>query len=405
MHPDRRRKLAGLLFLLAGALALFFLLRTPRPDLGVRYLPANFADLPGWAEDDHGAALDALRRSCVRRLALPAERPVEPEALAGRVADWRELCTEALEPAASASPRAWFERHFTPLAVEERGSPRGLFTGYFEPLIHAATEPSERYRFPVYRRPPELVTVDLGRFREELAGRSIAGRVEDGRLVPFASRAEIVAGALAGRNLELLWADDPVAVFFLQIQGSGRALLPDGRMVRLGYDGPNGHPYSSLGKLMVARGLIAADEVSAPAIAAFLRDHPGEAAGLMAENASFVFFRLIEGEGPLGAEGTVLTPGRSLAVDRARIPIGAPLWLATGAPDPDRPESESHPLQRLMISQDSGAAITGAVRGDVFFGFGKAAESMAGHMAHHGRWWLLLPKDLAARVSERGAGS
>ncbi|GER02469.1 membrane-bound lytic murein transglycosylase A [Iodidimonas nitroreducens] len=331
-------------------------------------------------------------------------------AIGGEVGDWQAVCDRAMALDESGAPsdqaissdqaiRDFFEQFFTPLSVRFDGSARGLFTGYYEPLIRASRTPDARYQVPIYRRPPELVTVDLGDFRDDLAGRSIAGKVENGRLQPFPSRHEIARGALAGRGLELLWADDRVDVFFLQIQGSGRALLPDGSMIALGYDGPNGHGYTSLGRLMVERRILHPDHVSAPAIADWLRDNPVAGADLMVENASYIFFRRLDGPGPLGAEGVPLTPGRSLAVDRAYLPLGAPLWLAGGMPDRETaPDEAPKPLERLMVAQDTGGAIRGGVRGDVFWGFGDEAAYLAGHMAHYGRLWLLLPTPLAQRL-------
>lgn len=367
-------------------------------------LPTSFAALPGWHADDHGAALAAFRKSCARRSALPDARTLLPQDVAGQVGDRRVACraARALEPQDRAAARAFFERHFTPFAVVAHGRREGLFTGYYEPLVDADVTPSADYPIPLYRRPPELVTADLGDFAPDLAGRRIAGAVIAGRLRPFATRAEIESGALAGRGLELLWAADPVAVFFLQIQGSGRARLPDGRVLRLAYDGRNGHPYTSLGRLLVARGALHPSLVSAPAIASWLRANPVIGAELMRENASYVFFRLAEGDGTLGAEGVPLTPGRSLAVDRRFIPLGTPLWLATTQPDPEAPAGRRLPLRRLVVAQDSGAAIRGAVRGDLYWGFGAEAETIAGYMADRGRLWLLLPKPLAARATASG---
>ena len=368
--------------------------------------PASFAALPGWEDDDPRPALAALRKSCARRLALPDDRIVAPQGVAGRVADWRAACLAAQSPDLrdGAAVRRFFERHFTPFAVAAHGRRTGLFTGYYEPLLEADVKPSAAYPVPLYRRPPELVTADLGDFSPDLAGRRIAGAVVDGRLRPFATRAEIARGALAGRGLELLWAADPVAVFFLQIQGSGRARLPDGRILRLAYDGRNGRPYTALGRLLVARGALHPSVVSAPAIAAWLSANPTIGAELMAENAAYVFFRLAEGEETLGAAGVPLTPGRSLAVDRRFIPLGAPLWLATTQPDPKNPVARRLPLRRLMVAQDTGSAIRGALRGDVYWGFGDDAEAIAGHMAEKGRLWLLLPKPLAARRAAAGIG-
>ena len=394
--------LAGLLVVL-----LFFypppLREVTEPPAEPVYRPSAFSALPGWLEDDHRPALAAFRASCTKRLSRPGEAAIMPRRIAGTLEDWRGVCRRALalEGASRSEARRFFEAQFRPLAVFAGETREGLFTGYFEPEIAASKTRSADYTIPLYRRPEDLVSVDLGRFREDLAGRRIAGRVVDGRLEPYATRREIAEGGLEGRGLELLWAADPVAVFMLQIQGSGRARLPDGETLRLGYGGHNGHVYTSLGKLMVARGLLAPEEVSAPAIADWLRAHPKRGGALMRENAAYVFFRVLEGEGPIGSQGVALTPGRSLAVDTAAIPLGAPVWLVAGRPDPERP-ARTVPLRRLTIAQDTGSAIKGAVRGDVFWGAGEDAARIAGHMAHRGRYWLLLPTALAERLAKTG---
>lgn len=408
MTADRRRPvlipvLLALIVLLS--LALLYLLgerrSVERPASAPRFAPASFDDLPGWRDDDPRAALEAFLKSCQRRRALPESQPVEPLPLAGTAGDWRDVCdaARALAGGERETVRAFFEDRFRPMAILIDGEASGLFTGYYEPLIDAARQKGGRFQTPLYRRPPDLVTVDLGDFRPDLRGRRLAGLVEAGRLKPYASRQDIMAGALLGRDLEILWTDDPVALFFLQIQGSGRVRLPDGALLRIGYEAGNGHPYSSLGQIMAARGLVPRDEISGPRIRAWLKAHPGDAGALMAENASYVFFRILEGDGPVGAEGVALTPGRSLAIDRAHLPLGAPLWLDATYPDP---ESERQlPFRRLMIAQDSGSAITGAIRGDVFWGHGEDAETIAGRMANKGRLWLLLPNALADRLADR----
>ncbi|GAB4575860.1 MAG: murein transglycosylase A [Rhodothalassiaceae bacterium] len=392
------------LALLIALAILFHLL--PRPeseDPGPKLRPARFEDLPGWHEDDPRPGLSALARSCRLRLALADAHPVEPVAIGGRVGDWRPVC-EALATrdfADAEAARAFLQAHFSPFALSAGGSGTGLFTGYYEPEIAAAFAPDEDYRIPIHRRPDDLVSVDLGLFRPDLAGRAIHGRVEAGRLLPHASRDEIAKGALEGRGLALLWARDPVDLFFLHIQGSGRVRLPDGRMLRIGYDGANGHPYRALGRLMADRGLIARDGISAQAIADWLRAHPQEAPALMAENPAYVFFRILPDDGPVGSEGTVLTPGRSLAIDRAHLPLGVPLWLDSSLPARDNGArgSGAPRLARLMVAQDSGSAIRGAIRGDVFWGAGPEASDIAGHMAERGRLWLLLPRPLALRLA------
>jgi len=225
----------------------------------------------------------------------------------------------------------------------------------------------------------------------DLRGKRLAGQVEGGALLPLPDRAAIEKGALAGRGLELVWVDSPVdAFFFLQIQGSGRVRLAEGGEVRIGYAADNGRPYTAIGRELVRRGIYQPKEVSMQSIRRWLEQNPAEAEALLDTNASYVFFEEIHGEGPLGVEGVPLTPGRSLAVDLQHWPLGVPLWLDTTAPaardnEPDRP------LRRLFIAQDTGGAIRGPVRGDLFWGAGRDAEAVAGKMKHPGRLWVLLP--------------
>jgi membrane-bound lytic murein transglycosylase A len=235
--------------------------------------------------------------------------------------------------------------------------------------------------------------VDLGRFRDEFKGKRIAGKIQEGSLVPYPDRREIDAGALAGRKLEIAWVDDPVEAFFLQIQGSGRIALAEGGEMRIGYAAQNGRPYASIGKELIDRGALPREAVSMPTIREWLKAHPAETRPVLEKNPSYVFFQELKGEGPMGAEGVPLTPGRSLAVDLKYMPLGVPVWIAGGMPGltGDQPDRKLH---RLLVAQDTGGAIRGPVRGDVFYGFGPEAESVAGRMKHRGKLWVMLPKEL-----------
>lgn len=387
----------------AAALALLaFLLsacaereEAPRPPALVLE-PVAFTALPGWREDDPSGALEAFRRSCARLARQDDGTPLAPAPIPGRVADWRPACADAARtPLGADAARAFFEAAFTPYRVTDRGRAEGLFTGYYEPLLAGSRTPDGRFRYPLYRRPADLVGVDLGQFDPELSGRRIAGRVEDGRLVPYHPRASIERGALAGRGLELLWLDDPIGKFFLQIQGSGQIRLREGGIVRVGYADQNGHPYYAIGKELAALGAIPKERMSMQAIRAWLAANPAKAPEVMAKNRSYVFFQeqpeLAGAPGPLGSQGVPLTPGRSLAVDRRFLPLGAPLWLDATAPYPEG----KRPLRRLLVAQDTGGAIRGPVRGDLFWGSGPLAEHLAGHMQSPGRLFLLLPRGLA----------
>ena len=341
--------------------------------------PVGFDRLAGWADDDVAAALPALVKSCERFLTRPDTAPFGPLERGvdfGEIGDWRALCREAAAVPAGdpAAARRFFETGFTPLAVADYGADEGLFTGYFEIELNGARHRHGRYQTPIYRRPPDLGSR------------------------PRHSRAAIEDGALAGRGLELLWVDDPIAAFFLQIQGSGRVRLEDGRTIRVGYDGQNGLPYVPVGRLLIERGEIARDKLTMASIMAWMHAHPEAGAALRREDSSYVFFREVKGDGPIGAERVALTPERSLAVDRGFIPLGVPVWL-----DAKEQYLPNEIVRRLVVAQDAGGAIKGPVRGDLFWGAGNAAGDRAGAMNARGRYYLLLPRPLAARLAAEEA--
>ena len=375
--------------------------------------PAEVASLPGWAGDDVAQALPALFRSCGRLTAQPADRVLKPVELGGTVGDWRPFCSALRglgDPAGENEVRAVIERELVAVPVSRTDVPDaagrpgegsgwarriGLFTGYFEPLLHGSRRRSARYDIALYTQPSDLVSVDLGRFRDDLRGRRVAGRVRGRSLEPYDDRDAIASGSLAGRGLELVWVDDAVDAFFLHIQGSGRVELDDGSTFRVGYAAQNGHPYHAIGRTLVDWGELTLDEVSLQSIDAWLRAHPDRAVEVMATNDSYVFFRRIRGEGPVGAQGVALTPERSLAVDRQHVPLGVPVWLDAMIPAA-APEAPDERRQWLVVAQDTGGAIRGAVRGDVFWGAGERARAIAGRMAHRGRYWVLAPRSVAS---------
>ncbi len=365
----------------------------PRPQPDHRTLrEVSFDELPGWQEDDVGEALPAWRRTCARYRFLGKERPVQPTEVGGTIADWLGACERTPSSNDAAAARAFLEAEFRPFQVLNRTRETGLFTGYYEPLLRGSRTRGGPFQTPLLRRPNDIVSVDLGDFRDDLAGRSVAGRLRGRELLPYWNREQIRGGALGGRGLELLWVDDPVSAFFLQIQGSGQVALPDGSRARVGYAGQNGHPYYAIGRELIERGELTRETVSLQSIRDWLNDNPDEAEAVMSTNRSFVFFREIRGDGPIGSQGVALTPRRSLAVDRRFLPLGAPVWLDTSSPAADG--SEDQVLQQLLIAQDTGGAIRGPVRGDVFWGAGAEAEEIAGRMQNEGRLYLLLPKGL-----------
>ncbi len=348
---------------------------------------ASFSELPGWGGDDLAKAVPAWRLSCARILKRPADAVFGPIEQAGTYGNWQSVCRDFLTLQDQSQLKAFFEQRFNVYQVLAGEEPEGLFTGYYEASLRGSLSRQGPYRYPLHARPDDLVMVDLGEFREELKGQRIAGRVMGGNLKPYESRAEIVAGRWPHNDKVLVWVDDAVDAFFVQIQGSGVVELAAGGVMRIGYAGQNGHPYYAIGRELIARGHLAKEDVSMQAIREWLAANPDEADEIMNTNKSYVFFQQSDKPGAIGGEGVVLTAGRSLAVDRSELPYGLPLWVDIEAPAPD-----AQPLRRLMIAQDTGGAIRGPVRGDVFWGFGERAEALAGPMKAKGRYWALLPK-------------
>lgn len=316
----------------------------------------EFDALDGWMDDDHLAALTSFLATCDL-----IDAP-----------DWQPICAMAGDvPKDAASARSFFELFFKPVVV---GEPPALFTGYFEPELEGSPTRTSRFKYPIYRRPPDLT---------------------DG--VAYHTRAAIEGGAIAGRGLEIAWLDDPVDVYFLQVQGSGRIRMTDGSVVRVGYAGKNGHAYKSVGKEMIRRGTHTLDQVSAPEIANYVRSNPGTGRELLDTNPSYVFFRKIgtlnPEDGPIGAMGRSITTLRSIAIDPKFTPLGAPVWIE---------KDGGNPIRSLMVAQDTGGAIKGMQRADIFFGTGKGAGDAAGTVRDGGRMVLLLPIDRAFAMLEDG---
>lgn len=339
--------------------------------------------LPGWADDRHAEAWPALQQNCA------SNRAREPA--------WAPIClaAAALTMPDDATARAFFEQWFEPHRIHAPdGGANGLITGYFEPVLQGSRTRDARFRYPIRTRPADLVVVDLAALYPELRGKTVRGRLVGNRVLPYPARAEIDAQAAPDSDAVLLWVDDPYGLFFLHIQGSGRVVLPDGETVAVGYADQNGHPYVALGKCLIDRGLMVAADVTLPALRAWLEAHPASASELMNCNPSYVFFterELPPGAGPIGSMQASLTPMRSVAVDPNFIALATPLWLAT-----DYPQTRA-PLRRLVFAQDTGGAIRGPVRADLFCGSGPAAEQLAGTLKQSGELYALLPRTRLAR--------
>lgn len=366
------------------------------------YQAMAFAELPGWAQDDHLAAFKTFMKSCERIVAnsrdtASADRgPPPPAAL---VVACNEGARRSGEIKAKDSARAFFEGNFTPSAVVHNGKP-GMLTGYYEPLLEGSRTAQGRFQTPLYKRPPELVNVVADTQRGLLKPGALTHvRKTDKGFEPYFTRAQIDEGALKGRGLELLYLADPVDKFFLQIQGSGRVKLTDGTTVRINYDGKNGHPYRSIGTYLTEKALLAANKISMDTLIAWLKADPERAKKVMWYNTSYVFFRELKASddlgGPLGALKVPLTAGRSLAIDASYHALGTPIYVSAPAMQ-QGPKGAA--FNRLMVGQDVGSAIRGPERGDIYFGSGDAAGKIASTTKHAGRFFVLLPKDAAAKA-------
>lgn len=344
-------------------------------------MPVSFASLPGWQKDDLRAAWPAFMASC----GVLAKR-----------ADWKEPCAIAKQVAIDDDKaiRLFFESFFVPnQVVAADGASSGLVTGYYEPLLRGARKRGGPYQTPLYRVPDDLLTIDLAGVYPELKGMRLRGRLNGKKVVPYSTRADIERAEMTGK--ELLWVDDAVEAFFLQVQGSGRVQLTDTQeTVRVAYADQNGYPYKSIGRYLVDKGELTLDQASAQGIKAWIAGHPTRRDELFNANPSYVFFkeeRLPDPKvGPKGALGVPLTPQRSVAIDQRFVPLGTPVFLSTTQPYSDIP------LQRLVMAQDTGGAIRGAVRVDYFFGFGSDAAENAGRMKQSGMVWVLLPRPALA---------
>lgn len=353
---------------------------SPQATQGFSVARSSFSAIPAWQQDNQAAALEAFLRSCTKLQNRAPDSIIGTGILSGRADAWQHSCNEAAKVNGSdtQAARAFFEREFVPFSLSYNNNPMGKFTGYYEPLMRGSWEKKGAYQEPVYGKPADLPS--------------------GGAVYPL-TRSDIDAGALAGKGLERMYIDDAVDLFFLHVQGSGRVLMDTGETVALRFDGKNNQPYTAIGKVLVERGALTAEEVSAPTIRKWLRDHPAQARGIMHHNDSYVFFNVVPevAGGPVGAQNVPLIPERSLAVDTAFIPLGTPLWLSTHLPQSLYAKGE--PYQRLMVAQDKGSAILGAIRGDIFFGFGDRAEDLAGHMNGEGRFVALVPQGIARSIN------
>ena len=340
--------------------------------------PARYSDLPGWQDDDLLPAFQAFVTQC---------SSLQKQAL------WRATCGSAgsITPTDTTAVRTWFETQLRPWQlVNPDGNRNGLVTGYYEPVLQGSRTRKPPYTTPVFGVPDDLIVVELGELYPELKHLRLRGRLEGRKLVPYYSRADWAQQE--EKRKSLLWVEDPIDFFFMQIQGSGQIELDDGSRIRLNYADQNGHPYRSIGRWLIDKGELKPEQASMQGIKTWARANPKRLQELLNTNPSLVFFRELkaEGSGPQGAMGIALTPERSIAVDPRTTPLGAPVWLATSYPNA---QPDEKPLRRLMLAQDTGGAIRGPVRADFYWGSGPAAGSQAGKMKQSGAMWVLLPLD------------
>lgn len=370
-------------------------MRDTRPRaLAGKFQQASWAALPGWQSDDLHLAWKAFVNNCKGLMRPVSGSLALPARATPRV--WQPVCSAVLQSGIAvgnpdtAQVRRFLQEHLQPWRLLDPAghAAKNMVTGYYEPLIHASRTRQGAYQWPLYAAPADLLTVDLGAVYPELAGKRVRGKLVGNRVVPYDTRAQIASSPT--QPPVIVWANDPVDAFFLQIQGSGRAQLPDGEVVRLAYADHNGRPYASIGKWLADKGYMPLSQASMQNIKAWAKSNPGRVQEMLNANPAMVFFReeaIVDPElGPKGAYGLPLIGERSVAIDTTFVPLGTPLFLSTQYP------ASKKPLQRLVFAQDTGAAIRGAARTDFYWGFGEEAGAQAGRMKQQGEMWVLWPK-------------
>jgi membrane-bound lytic murein transglycosylase A len=366
---------------------------------GSQYIPLAWADIAGWSDDDHLAAYRAFGASC-KPIAAQHALPATPKASTPKAlgVSLREPCRAArvADISDGAKARAFFEEHFIPLQISRLGEDAGFVTGYYEPILQGSRTQTDVYNVPVYRRPSNLFVRGFRQSSPDLPNKGqVFRKIGRRKLVPYYDRGEIEDGVIAGRGLEICWLKDQTDLLFAQIQGSARIRLEGGPTLRINYDAHNGYPYTAVGRILIERGIIPKEEMSMQKIREWMDQNPDGAKELRRQNRSYVFFRevqLSDKDEAVGAQGVPLTPGRSIAVDKALHVYGTPFFIAGELPIES--EKSKTPFQRLMIAQDTGSAITGPARADLYFGAGPDAGKVSGRLRHNMRFVMLVPKRL-----------
>jgi membrane-bound lytic murein transglycosylase A len=361
---------------------------------GSQYAPVAWAEIAGWRDDDHLAAYKAFRTSC-KPIAEQRNPPPDPKALGISL---RDPCraAKAADIADGTKARAFFEDHFLPLRISRLGEDQGFVTGYYEPVIDGSRTRTDVYTVPVYRRPSNLFVRGFRQDSPSLPNKGpVFRKIGRRKLVPYYDRAEIEDGAIAGRGLEICWLKNQTDLLFSQIQGSARVRLEDGSTVRINYDAHNGYPYTAVGRILIDRGIIPKEQMSMQKIREWMEQNPDGANELRRQNRAYVFFRevqLSDKDEAVGAQGVPLTPGRSIAVDKALHVYGTPFFIEGELPIES--ELSKTAFHRLMIAQDTGSAIVGPARADLYFGAGVEAGKVSGRLKHNMRFVILVPKSL-----------
>lgn len=359
-----------------------------------QYTPLTWNDIPGWAEDDHLHALKAFRVSC-NPITLQTKPPAEIKALGTSL---RDPCLAAKKATVSdaAQARAFFEQHFLPVSISKLGDNAGFVTGYFEPVVNGSRTQTDEYSVPIYRRPSNLFVRGFKQSAGSLPNRGqVFRKIGRRKLVPYYDRAEIEDGILTGRGLEICYVKSHTDLLFIQIQGSARIKLDDGSTVRINYDAHNGYPYTPVGRVLIDRGIVPREQMSMQRIRAYMDESPDNAKELRRQNRSYIFFRevkLSDQDEAVGAQGVPLTAGRSIAVDKALHVYGTPFFIEGALPIES--EQSQTPFRRLMVAQDTGSAIVGPARADIYFGAGVEAGKVSGRLKHPARFVMLIPKSL-----------
>jgi membrane-bound lytic murein transglycosylase A len=357
----------------------------------------KWTDLPGWADDKHAEAIPSFLASCARLAELKDSDPVGADGHGGLAKQWRSACAKAAKLKASddKAAREFFETEFAPFEAAGKAGPVGKLTGYFVQEINASRKKGGKYQIPILKRPSDLVMVDLSGFINDAHGRRIWGRHDDkGNIVPYFTRGEIRSGALAKQKLEIMYADDPVDVLFAQIEGSAKAVMDDGTTVWLEFDGKNGRNYRGVGAVLKEKGVLKDPyNGTMPGLRKWFTDNPKRFDEIADENHSYVFFKESVTAGAVGSQQVILTARRSMAIDRAFIAHSTPIWVDAKAPNVGK--TGTSPWRHLLVAQDTGGGILGAVRGDIYWGDDATAEELGGRMGGEGRYWLLLPKGVS----------